>query len=48
MRRVDLRQRVKAESGYGDQVVEKVIDIARRNKLIKISVGQHGYTTLRE
>jgi hypothetical protein len=48
IRRADLRQLVIAESGYGDQVVEKVIDIAKRNKLIKISVGQHGYTTLRE
>ena len=48
MRRADLRQKVKAESGYGDEVVGKAIDIARRNKLIRISVGQHGYTTLRE
>jgi hypothetical protein len=48
MRRSDLRQRVKADSGYGDEIVDKAIDIAKRNKLIKISVGQHGYTTLRE
>jgi hypothetical protein len=48
MRRADLRQRVKADSGYGDEVVDSAIEIAKRNKLINISVGQHGYTKLRE
>jgi hypothetical protein len=34
MRRADLRQKVKAESGYGDEVVDRAIEIAKRNRLI--------------
>jgi hypothetical protein len=47
MRRADLRQRIKADYGCGDEIAEKVIEAAKKGKLIEISVGQHGYTKLR-
>jgi hypothetical protein len=47
MRRADLRQRIKADTGCSDETAEKVIDAAKKGKLIGISVGQHGYSKLR-
>jgi hypothetical protein len=47
MRRADLLQRITAELNCAHSIAEKALEVAKRNRLITISVGQHGYTTLR-
>ena len=47
LRRADLRQRIKAEASCEDETAESAIEAAKKGGLIKISVGQHGYTRLK-
>ncbi len=46
MRRADLKNYIVAETDCEEETAEKGIDVAKKGRLIEISVGQHGYTTL--
>jgi hypothetical protein len=46
MRRVDLKNRIIADTGCSDDIAERAIELAKKSRLIAISVGQHGYTEL--
>ncbi len=46
LRRADLKEAIKLDAECGDDEAEAAINIAKSGKIIAVSVGQHGYTTL--
>lgn len=46
IRRADLKNYILDETDCEEEMAEKAIDVAKKDRLIEISVGQHGYTTL--
>lgn len=46
LRRADLMYSVMQDSGCDQETADKAIEYAKKGKLIEISVGQYGYTTL--
>lgn len=45
-RRADLKQAVKDDTGFDDDVADLAIEVAKKGRVIDVSVGRHGYTTL--